>query len=329
MSFDLAFSAMPPPLSLPPLLRPRLSFSSTPRRPRLFCSSPNTPPTTPPAVASATPATTVTTTPFTTINASPITTPHPLPDTALRAECRVYNLRGPCINYHAAWDMQHALANELKADADATDALVLLEHEPVYTLGTASALENVLFDARELRRDGAAAASTTERDGQKSDAPLLVRTERGGEVTYHGPGQLVMYPIVNLRRHRLDLHWYLRALEDVAIGVMGEVYGLHAGRKEGLTGVWVGDEKVAAIGLKVSKWVTMHGVAINIRCDLAPFKRIVPCGIHGHGVTSVRDLLGRDVCMDEARAGMLRAFDNVFGPFDFESCNYKLAQNRL
>jgi lipoyl(octanoyl) transferase len=137
-------------------------------------------------------------------------------------------------------------------------------------------------------------------------------------VTYHGPGQLVAYPIINLDRHRRDLHWYLRKLEDVVILMLGREYGLNAGRKDGLTGVWVGDDKVCALGLKVTKWITMHGLALNVTTDLYPFERIVPCGIAHHGVTSLKALLGESkaVSMDAARDQLAAAFRDVFGPYD-------------
>ena len=147
------------------------------------------------------------------------------------------------------------------------DALLLLEHPPVYTLGQGSTPDFLKFDP---------AHSEVE----------LYRTERGGEVTYHCPGQLVGYPILNLRRHRQDLHWYLRELEAVLIDVLA-VYHLKARRIEGLTGVWVEDHKVAAIGIKVSRWITFHGFALNVCPDLSGFSRIVPCGIGDRPVGSL------------------------------------------
>lgn len=233
--------------------------------------------------------------------------------TPTRPICRVYDLRAEYTPYHKGWDLQHALADELKQDPEASDALILLEHEPVYTLGTASRLENVLFNAREVRRDPNEGSDV---DGMIGDA-IIVRTERGGEVTYHGPGQLVVYPILNLRRHKMDLHWYLRSLEHTVIDMMEREYNIHADRKDGLTGVWVGNEKVCAMGLKVSKWVTMHGLAINVHTDLKPFSRIIPCGISDHGVSSLHQLLSRDVCLHRARECLIESFDDTFGPYEF------------
>lgn len=159
----------------------------------------------------------------------------------------------------------------------------------------------------------------------------VVRTERGGEVTYHGPGQVVAYPIFRLSAppHTRDLHVYVRNLEAVVLAAAAE-WGITGGRKEGLSGVWVGDAKLAAVGVKVSRWVTCHGVAVNVDMDLRGFHRIVPCGIDHHGVTSVAEVLaaaGRGVGgrraadeegvgippLAEVGAALLRGFDAVFG----------------
>ncbi|GFP94669.1 putative lipoyltransferase-like protein chloroplastic [Phtheirospermum japonicum] len=132
----------------------------------------------------------------------------------------------------------------------------------------------------------------TEPYTQTKDAPFdLYRTERGGEVTYHGPGQLVMYPIINLRRYKMDLHWYLRALEEVVIRALSSAFAIEASRVEGLTGVWVGNKKLAAIGIKVSQWISYHGLALNVTTDITPFQRIVPCGIQDRQVGTIKGLL--------------------------------------
>ncbi|CDF32751.1 unnamed protein product [Chondrus crispus] len=220
----------------------------------------------------------------------------PLPSATPLSQMHLYDLTRAPVPYQQAWELQHSLADARRRDAALPDALVLLEHEPVYTLGTASSLDH-------------AAASTG------SDVPLLVRTERGGEVTYHGPGQLVAYPILNLARHRKDLHWYLRSLEEVVVKMLKDGYGLEAGRKEGLTGVWVGGEKVCALGLKVSRWITMHGLAVNVDVDLGAFDRIVPCGVEGKAVTSLHKL-GGHTSMDEAKRALVQSFCSVFGPYD-------------
>ena len=148
-----------------------------------------------------------------------------------------------------------------------SDALFLVEHDPVYTLGRRSTLDNLLFDPDSGEHD-------------------IVRVERGGEVTWHGPGQLVGYPIFALADRKKDLHWFLRQIEEVVIRVLAS-YDLEGVRSDAGTGVWVGDNKIAAIGLSASKWVSMHGFSINVDPDLGAFRQIVPCGIEGRGVTSL------------------------------------------
>ena len=171
--------------------------------------------------------------------------------------------------YEDALALQQALQASLLADADAPEALLLLEHPACYTLGSGS-------DPGFLTFNPAAAP-----------APLY-RTTRGGEVTHHCPGQLVGYPVLDLRRHRTDLHWYLRTLEQVLIDVLA-VFGLQGGRIEGLTGVWLEGCKVAAIGVGARRWVTQHGFALNVNCNLAGFEAIVPCGISDRPVAKLSD----------------------------------------
>jgi len=173
-------------------------------------------------------------------------------------------MKRPCLlytpgrmSYTEAWAWQKQLQQTKIEQPDHPDALILLEHTPVYTLGQGSTLDFVKF-----------APGTFE----------LHRTERGGEVTYHGPGQLVGYPILDLRYYRQDLHWYLRQLEEVIIQALAPL-GIPAQRVPGLTGVWVGDTKVAALGIKVSRWVSLHGFALNVTTDLTAFEAIVPCGL--------------------------------------------------
>ncbi|CAM9306057.1 unnamed protein product [Chrysoparadoxa australica] len=170
--------------------------------------------------------------------------------------------------------------------------MMLVQHNPVFTLGTGSVLDNLKFPLE--------------------DPPFEVfRVERGGEVTYHGPGQIVMYPIIDLKRYRQDIHWYLRALEEVTIMTLAR-FGKKAERFKGLTGVWVDGRKVAAVGVKVKRWHTMHGVAINVTTDLADFQHIVPCGISDRAVGSVSDFCA-DVTMEQVRDALLNSFEHVFG----------------
>lgn len=163
------------------------------------------------------------------------------------------------VPYSIAWEYQRSLVSKRKHNPTLDDILLLLEHPPVYTLGQGASLEFVKFDSTQSEYE-------------------LHRVERGGEVTYHYPGQVVGYPILNLRYYKQDLHWYLRQLEEVLIQTLAQL-GLRGDRIPGMTGVWVEEYKVAAIGVKVSRWITMHGFALNIYPDLAGFERIVPCGL--------------------------------------------------
>ena len=195
------------------------------------------------------------------------------------------------VPYSKAWEIQQKLVRERRENPDLPDVLILLEHPPVYTLGQGSKLEFLKFDG-EIQ-------------------PELHRVERGGEVTYHCPGQLVGYPILNLRRHQQDLHWYLRQLEEVLLRVLN-VLGLKGERVAGMTGVWVDGCKVGAIGIKVSRWITMHGFALNICPDLAGFRQIVPCGIPDKPVGSLEQFIpGIDV--EVVRPIVVAEFAEVFG----------------
>ncbi|KAF5445036.1 hypothetical protein F2P56_034119 [Juglans regia] len=190
--------------------------------------------------------------------------------------CECFDFYKDLVPYGEAWSWQRRIIREKKSlierNQDFPDTLIILQHQPVYTLGTGSSEEYLNFDINNAPYD-------------------VYRTERGGEVTYHGPGQLVMYPIINLRNHRMDLHWYLRALEEVVIRVLYSTFSIKASRLEGFTGVWVGDKKVAAIGIRVSQWITYHGLALNVATDLTPFQSIVPCGIRNRQVGSIKELL--------------------------------------
>ncbi|NJK41243.1 MAG: lipoyl(octanoyl) transferase LipB [Acaryochloridaceae cyanobacterium SU_2_1] len=179
------------------------------------------------------------------------------PAHARRRSCWLYNLGR--VDYLTAWHWQQQLVADRRQNSLLPDALILLEHPSVYTLGQGASTAFLKFDP------------------QQPPHPLH-RIERGGEVTYHCPGQLVGYPILNLQSHQPDLHWYLRQLEAVIIQTL-EIYGLEAERVPSLTGVWLQNYKVAALGIKVSRWITMHGFSLNIDADLTGFEQIVPCGI--------------------------------------------------
>ena len=176
-------------------------------------------------------------------------------------------------------------------DSDLVDILLLLEHLPVYTIGRGSNREFL-------------------QDADRITGVEVHQIERGGEVTYHCPGQIVGYPILNLRHYRKDVHWYLRQLEEVIIQVLAQ-YDLRGERIPGLTGVWVEGRKVAAIGIKVSRWVTMHGFALNVCPDLKGFEYIVPCGISDRAVGSMAEFRS-DITLDEVRPMVARTFAKVF-----------------
>ena len=171
------------------------------------------------------------------------------------------------VNYPKAWAYQRHWVNAKKRDSTIDDCLILLEHDPVYTLGTGSSESFLKFSP------------------DKPPAPLL-RTERGGEVTYHCPGQLVGYPILDLQHFQPDLHWYLRQLETVLINTVKR-FELQAETIPGLTGVWLEGKKIAAIAIKVSRWISFHGFALNVNPDLTGFEAIVPCGIEDRPVGSL------------------------------------------
>ena len=175
------------------------------------------------------------------------------------------------------------------------DILILTEHRHVYTIGRSGDPHHLLAGERELRERGIA----------------FYANDRGGDVTYHGEGQLVGYPILDLHGHYLDLHRYLRDIEEVVIRTLAR-FGVDAGRLDGYTGVWVGGEKICAIGIKSSRWVTMHGFALNVSPDLSFFDRIIPCGIFERGVTSLRDHMGPATDRKEVARVLISEFAHVF-----------------
>jgi len=196
--------------------------------------------------------------------------------------------------YRECWDLQRRLAHA-RAEGAVPDILLLTEHDHVYTIGRSGDDRHLLATDEELSRTGVA----------------VVHTDRGGDITYHGPGQLVGYPILDLARQGSDLHLYLRMLEEAVIRTLRE-FGIAAGRHPSYTGVWVGGEKICAIGVRTSRWITMHGFALNVQTDLTKFDRIIPCGIFEMGVTSMHRLLGRDVTLEEVEPAIARNLAEVF-----------------
>ncbi len=201
--------------------------------------------------------------------------------------------------YAEVLELQRSLCRRRMAGELRQDLLILVEHDPVVTLGRGTRPSSLPRAPAELERLG----------GQ------VAEVERGGDVTYHGPGQLVGYPILDLREHREDLHWYLRQLEGALIAALGAL-GIAAGRNPGLTGVWTAGRKIASIGIHVKQWVTFHGFALNVSTDLSGFDLIVPCGIEGVVMTGVAAELGRrdaDALWEDTRGAVIEAFGATFG----------------
>ncbi len=217
------------------------------------------------------------------------------------------------MRYKEAWDLQEAIFAEAVADKitlrKAEDQsqftqshLLFVEHPPVYTLGKSGKMENLLLDEQGL-----------------ADRQIdFFKINRGGDITFHGPGQLVGYPILDLDQFFTDIHKYLRFLEEAVILTLAE-YGIVAGRIDGLTGVWLDVDdasrarKICALGVKCSRWVTMHGFAFNVNTDLNYFKNIIPCGIDDKAVTSLATELGHPVDMEEVKGKMRKHLQELFG----------------
>lgn len=196
--------------------------------------------------------------------------------------------------YNSTWELQKSLAG-LRREEKIGDVLLLTEHSHVYTFGKGGDCNHLLASPEDLKLAGAE----------------VFYVERGGDVTYHGPGQIVGYPILDLHGYYLDLHRYLRDLEEVLIRTLHE-YGIEGSRDAEYTGVWVADEKIGAIGVNASRWVTMHGFALNVNTDLAYFDHIIPCGIFHKGVTSLQRLLGKDINLDDVCEKVIHHFGEVF-----------------
>ncbi len=194
------------------------------------------------------------------------------------------------MDYQSTWDLQKGYHKKV-LNGDTTDTLLLVEHESVYTLGKNANENHLLQSAPE-------------------DAKIF-HIERGGDITYHGPGQLVGYPILDLHRYTTSISWYMRRLEQVIIDTLNE-YGIKADVKEGLTGVWVGDEKIGAQGVRISRWVTMHGFALNVNTDLDYYSGIIPCGIFEYGVTSMEKIVGEKLNMGKVKKSILKSFHQAF-----------------
>lgn len=219
----------------------------------------------------------------------------PRPETRDPTPVASYSIRDlGRMRYSECFELQRSLLEEVAAGIR-PHTLIFVEHDPVLTLGANFHRANLLLPLAEYAERGIE----------------VLPTDRGGDVTFHGPGQLVAYPIFNLRAFGLDLHRWLRDLEEVVIVALAE-FGLEGYRFAPHTGVWVNGRKIAAIGIKVRRWVSMHGIALNCDNDLAPFELIVPCGIEGYGVTSLTQELGREVPVGQAKEAVQRAFEGAF-----------------
>ena len=194
------------------------------------------------------------------------------------------------LDYKNSWNFQKELQKKV-LNGDCLDSIIFVEHDSVYTFGKNSDKSNLLVS--------------------KDSKIKIYETERGGEITYHGPGQIVCYPILNLKNFKQSVTWYMRALEEVIIETL-KLFHIKASRKDGLTGVWVKDEKIGAQGVRMTKWVTMHGFALNVNTDLRFFNDIIPCGIKDFGVTSIEKIIGKEQDLSKVKEHILISFAKVF-----------------
>ncbi|MFO7845181.1 MAG: lipoyl(octanoyl) transferase LipB [Balneolaceae bacterium] len=211
------------------------------------------------------------------------------------------------VSYREMWKLQRELQKQLvdqklyvrdhpEAQKKIDDSLIFVEHPHVYTLGKSGDAANLLKGLAELKQIDAE----------------FIENDRGGDITYHGPGQIVGYPILDLDRHFTDVHKYLRYLEEVVIRSCAD-FGIKAARIEGLTGVWVNEQKICAMGIRCSRWVTMHGFALNVTTNLEYFNHIIPCGIRDKSVTSLSEQLGKPVASEEVKSRVAAHFADLFG----------------
>ena len=196
--------------------------------------------------------------------------------------------------YGEIWSLQEDLV-ALRQRESVPDFLLLVEHEPVFTLGKGGRQDHILISSQEIARREIS----------------VHRVDRGGDVTFHGPGQMVAYPILDLSAHGKDVHLYCRKLEEVGLRILSD-YGFSGKRVPGLTGVWVGEDKIMAIGVGVKRWIAFHGLAFNVNTDLDCFRLIHPCGIKNRGVTSLAHLMQREIPMEEVKEILLHHFSSLF-----------------
>jgi lipoyl(octanoyl) transferase len=205
------------------------------------------------------------------------------------------------IDYAKAWNLQKEVFDK-RVSGNTDDTFFMLEHPNTYTLGKTADKNNLISNKDYLEKEGIS----------------VFEIDRGGDITYHGPGQIVGYPIIDLKNWKQDTHLYLRNIEETIIKVCN-YYGLNAGRKEKYTGVWIGERKICAIGVKISRWVTMHGFAFNINTNLTLFNGIIPCGIKDKEVTSLERELGKRFDINEVKDKILEVFINQFNYDEFST----------
>jgi len=195
-------------------------------------------------------------------------------------------------SFQPVWDLQKMI-HAARVENRIPDVVLLLEHDPVYTFG------------KNANRDHLLPSYSKDAD--------VISIDRGGDVTFHGPGQLIVYPILNLRDYRKSVSWYMRSLEEVVILTLKE-FGIESHIRDGMTGVWIDDEKICAMGVRLSRWVSMHGLALNLDTDLAYFNGIIPCGIFECGVTSLNEQTRYDISMPQLMESFMKAFKAVIQP---------------
>ncbi len=207
--------------------------------------------------------------------------------------------------YNNAWNLQKQIFQEVTKNRN-QNYLILTEHPPVITLGKSSKEKNIVTNQNVLQ----------------SENIDVVEIDRGGDVTFHGPGQIVGYPIFNLENFKKDIHWYLRSIEEIIIQTLNH-FEISAGRIKDLTGVWVNNQKICAIGIKVTRWVTMHGFALNVSTQLDYFNHIIPCGINDRSVTSMQEVKNQNISLEQVKEKICESFEKVFN-IEIENREYEI-----
>jgi len=239
-----------------------------------------------------------------------------------KRECIIYNISSKLIDYELAWKYQKALTehcyrNKINNNIS-IDSMILLQHSSIYTLGKGSTIDNIKF--------------VNNNNNNSKEKHNVVRIERGGEVTWHGPGQLVVYPIFDLNYHKKDLHWFTNSLESVIINMLLN-YRINANRLDINTGVWVNKNKICAIGISATRWITYHGLALNVNSNLKYYNNIIPCGINNneYGVCSIQSCNEnyKDINIDKNITNIfIKSMENIFNiktiEYDYEESKQKL-----